>query len=132
MFGFDGIRRGNYFEVESIGRDDFEVRVGKLKNGKAAGKDEVTRVMIKGGGNRMADWIWKLCNMAFENGAVPQDWRPVVIVLLYKGKREKTKCKIYRGISLLSIIGKIYTGVLVDRVHRVTGGFIYDEQGGSR
>ena len=26
--------------------------VGKLKNGKAAGKDEVTGAMIKGGGNR--------------------------------------------------------------------------------
>ena len=34
MCGFDGIRRGNYFGGEPIGR--VEVRVGKLKNGKAA------------------------------------------------------------------------------------------------
>ena len=33
------------------------MRVGKLKNGKAAGKDEVTGKMIKGGGNRVVDWI---------------------------------------------------------------------------
>ena len=30
----------------------------------------------------MVDWIWKLCNMAFQNGVVPEDWRSVVIVPL--------------------------------------------------
>ena len=33
-------------------------------------------------------------------------------------------------ISLLSVVEKIYTEILVDRVRRVTGGLIYDEQGG--
>ena len=42
MFGFDGIQRGNYFRGESIGRAEVEVRVDKLKNGKVAGKDEIT------------------------------------------------------------------------------------------
>ena len=23
----------------------------------------------------MVDWIWRLCNMAFESGVVPEDWR---------------------------------------------------------
>ena len=48
---------------------EVEVRVGKLKNRKAAGKDEVKGEMIKGGGDRV-DWIWRLCNMDFENGVV--------------------------------------------------------------
>ena len=39
MCSFDGIRRGNYFGGESIGKAEVEVRVGKLKNGKAAGND---------------------------------------------------------------------------------------------
>ena len=34
---------------------EVEVRVGKLKNGKATGKDEVTGEMIKSGGNRVED-----------------------------------------------------------------------------
>ena len=34
MCSFDGIRRGNYFEGEPIGRAEVEVRVGKLRNGK--------------------------------------------------------------------------------------------------
>ena len=39
MCGFDGIRIGNYFRGEPIGRAEVKVRVGKLKNGKAAGKN---------------------------------------------------------------------------------------------
>ena len=51
-----------FLQREPIKRKEVEVRVWKLKNRKAAGKDEVTGEMIKGGG----DWIWRLCNMAFE------------------------------------------------------------------
>ena len=51
-----------------------------------------------------------------------------MIVPLYKGKGERIECKNYRGISLLNVFGKIYAGILVDRVHRVTGGLIDEEQ----
>ena len=50
-----------------------------------------------------------------------------MIVPLYKGTGEKTECKNYKGISLLSIVGKIYVGILVDRVCRMTGSLIDDE-----
>ena len=33
---------------------------------------------------------------------------------------------------MLSVVGKIYAGTLIDRVHVVTGGLIDDEQGGFR
>ena len=69
--GFDVIRRGNYFGGKTIERVEVEVRVGKLKNGKAACGDEITGEMINGGGEKVVDWIWKLCNLAFENGIVP-------------------------------------------------------------
>ena len=114
MCGFDGVQRGNCFRGEPIRRAEFEVRVGEFKNGKATGKDEVTGEMIKGGGDRVIDWIWKLCSMAFESGGVPEDWRSM-IVPLYKGKGEGTECKNYRGISLLSVVGKVYEGILVDK-----------------
>ena len=41
--------------------------------------------------------------MALESGAMPEDWRSAVIVPLYKGKGERTVCKIYRGISFLNV-----------------------------
>ena len=45
--------------------------------------------------------------MTFKSGVVPENWRFAVIVPLYKGKGEKTECKNYRGICLLSVVGKI-------------------------
>ena len=48
MCGFNGIRRGNYFGGEPIGRAEVEMKVCKLKNGKTAGKDEITGEVIKG------------------------------------------------------------------------------------
>ena len=80
MCGFDVIRRGNYFRGYPIRTAEIEVRVGKLKNGKATGKDEITGEMIRSVG--------------------PEDWRSAVIVPLYKCKGERTDCKNYRGISL--------------------------------
>ena len=47
--------------------------MGKLKNGKATDTDDVTGKTLKGGGDRVVDWIWRLCNMAFESGVVPED-----------------------------------------------------------
>ena len=72
--GFDGILRGNYFGGEPFGRVDIEVRLDNLKNGMTAAKDEITGEMIKGGGDRVIDRIWKLCNTAFESGVVSEDW----------------------------------------------------------
>ena len=55
MCGFDGVGRGNYFGGEPIRRTEVEVKVGKLKNGKAADRDKITGEMIKGGGDRVVD-----------------------------------------------------------------------------
>ena len=63
MCGYDGVRRGNYSGGEPITEIEVEERIKKLKNGKIAGKDEVTEEMVKGGGDVVMDWIWKLCNM---------------------------------------------------------------------
>ena len=41
-------------------------------------------------------------------------------------------CKNYRSISLLNVVGKIYAGIVIDRVCRLTGGLIDDKQGGFR
>ena len=42
--------------------------------------------------------------MDFESGVVPEDRTSAVIISLYEGKGERTECKNYRGISLLSVV----------------------------
>ena len=58
---------------EILKRKEVEVSVGKINNGKATDKEGVTGEMIKGGGGRIVECIWRLCNMAFESGVVPED-----------------------------------------------------------
>ena len=48
-------------------------------------------------GVMVVDWIWRLYNMSFESGVVTEDWRFAVIVLLYKGKGERTEYRNYKG-----------------------------------
>ena len=130
--GLEGVRRNGYSGEEIITRDEVVDRVRKLKNGKSAGIDGITGEMIKNGGEKVIDWIWKLCSRAFVEGVVPKDWRRAVIVPFYKGKGVKGICKNYRGISLLSVVGKVYAGILVERVRRVTEELIGEEQGAFR
>ena len=66
--------------------------------------------------------------MAFERGVGPEGWRSALIVALYKGKGERNECKNYIGVKFLSVAA----GILVERVRRVTGGLIDDEQRGFR
>ena len=47
-------------------------------------------------------------------------------------KRERTECKNHRVIILLSVVIKIYVGILVDRVRIVTEGLTGGEQGSFR
>ena len=55
--------------------------------------NEKSEEIIKGGGDRVVDWIWRLCNMTIESCVAPEDWRSAVIVPLYKGRRERTESK---------------------------------------
>ena len=50
----------------------------------------------------------------FGGCVVPEDWKSVMSVPLYKSKGDGHECKNYRDNSLLSVVGKIYAGILVD------------------
>ena len=40
-------------------RTEVDVRVRKFKNRKATVTDKVTGEMIKGGGDRVVNWVWR-------------------------------------------------------------------------
>ena len=63
------------------------------------------------------------------------DWRGACIGLLYKGKDDKCECSNSRGISLLTVVGKIcklFGKVLIKRVKAGTECAIGEEQCGFR
>ena len=112
--------------------EEVEIAARKLKRGKSAGLDEVCVEMIKEGGRSMLLWLVRLFSVCWREGKVPQDWQDACLVPIYKGKGDKRECTNYRGISLLSVVGKLYGRVLIGRVKRVTEKNIGEEQGGFR
>ena len=76
-------------------------------------------------------WLTRLFNIAWTSGAVPLDWQTGVVVPLFK-KGDRRVCSNYRGITLLSLPGKVYSGVLERRVRRTVEPQIQEEQCGFR
>ena len=67
-----------------------------------------------------------------ESGVAPEDWKVVCIIPVYKGKGDRRDCVNYRGITILSIPGKIYGKVLINRVIESTKEQVAEKQGGFR
>ena len=86
-----------------------------MKSGKASGVDGIVSEILKRGGEEMLKLTWKLCSEVFEAERVPRDWTRGLIFPLFKGG-DKLSTDNYRGISLLSIIGKLYASILNQRL----------------
>ncbi|KAK3542060.1 hypothetical protein QTP86_011362 [Hemibagrus guttatus] len=72
-----------------------------------------------------------ICNIAWRSGTVPLDWATGVVVPLFK-KGDRRVCSNYRGITLLSLPGKVYSRVLERRVQPLVEPQIQEEQCGFR
>ena len=76
-------------------------------------------------------WLTRLCSIAWTSGTVPLDWQIGVVVPLFK-KWDRRVCSNYRGITLLSLPGKVYLGVLERRIRRIVESRIQEVQCGFR
>jgi len=110
------------YEQSDIRREEVVKAIGDLKCGKAPGIDGITAEMLKYGGEAISDWMHAMCILAWKEGRVLQDWTKATIVPVYKGKGDKDECGNYRGISLLSIPGKVHGKILIGRVQEITNG----------
>lgn len=85
--------------------------VAKLKKNKAAGVDEIVNELLKYGGDIVIEVLWHFFNKAWTEEVVPEEWSKAVIVPLFK-KGDKQDPFNYRGISLLSVVGKTFAQIL--------------------
>ena len=63
---------------------------------------------------------------------MPQELRDSKILTLYKNKGERSDCNNYRGISLLSIVGKAIARILLVRLQKVADKVYPESQCGFR
>ena len=88
--------------------------------------------MLKEGGVTAVEWLVRLFKVCFSVSMVPMDWMCACIIPLYKGKGDANECGNSRGISLLSVVGKVYGRVLINRIREKTESVIAEVQGGFR
>ncbi|KAK3543164.1 hypothetical protein QTP70_012267 [Hemibagrus guttatus] len=105
--------------------------VQQLLGGKAPGVDEIRPEYLKSLDVVGLSWLTHLCNIAWQSGTVPLDWVTGVVIPLFK-KGDQRVCSNYRGITLLSLPGKVYSRVLERRVRPLVEPRIQEEQCGFR
>ena len=102
--------------------EELSIAVDGLACGKAPGKDGIPPEVLKNGKQTILQPLHELLCLCWEQGHIPQDMRDANIVTLYKNKGDRSDCNNYRGISLLSIVGKVFAGVTLTRVASEPGG----------
>ena len=95
--------------------DEITKAINSLKRGKACGLDLVTNEMIKTCGTLLLPALSKLFNMILVSGHYPSAWCSSWIKPLHKGG-DRTEPNRYRGISIMSCMGKLFCTVLNNRL----------------
>lgn len=111
--------------------EELNTVVKKLKNGKAAGPDQVVGEFLKYGGSVLKNKLLEVINRIFLEGEVPEDFRRTLITPVYK-KGDKTECLNYRGISLISIGSKVLGMMILLRLRQAIDNVLREEQCGFR
>ena len=105
---------------------ELEKAIDALACGKAPGNDAIPPEVIKQGKPALLPHLHELLSLCWKEGSVPQDMRDAKIVTLFKNKGDRSVCDNYRGISLLSIVGKIFARVVLSRL-QVIADRVYPE-----
>lgn len=105
-----------------------------LRNKKACGPDDIAEELLKS----LPTQAVKLLHETHEDirkdpSQTPEEWKISKIFLLHKGG-EQSRCSNYRPISITSVIYKIFTQILTERLtHFVEdNNLLRDAQGGFR
>ena len=97
--------------------EEIEAAIAKLKRGKSCGPDGIFPEHILFGGSAYRLWLVKILNETIDFESIPRSFLNSIIVPIYKGKgRDPLLAKNYRGISLTSVIGKLFECILLQRL----------------
>jgi hypothetical protein len=103
-----------------------------LKNNKASGVDGLPPEVFKAGGAPLASALLQVFLTCWDSGQIPSNLKNANIITLYKNKGDRSDCNNYRGISLLSLAGKILARVILPRLQSLAERILPESQCGFR
>ncbi|VDP78017.1 unnamed protein product, partial [Schistosoma curassoni] len=105
--------------------------IRQIKSGKAAGPDNIPAEILKADVTATARILHILFNKIWDEEQVPRDWKEGLLIKIPK-KGDLRNCDNYRGITLLSIPGKVFNRVLLNWMKDPVDARLRDEQAGFR
>lgn len=99
----------------NFSEDEILRSIKQLKTNKSGGPDRIINEFFIHGKHILAPTVCNLFNKIFEKGYFPEDWTEGYIIPLHK-KGSINDVENYRGITLLSTLGKLFTRVINNRL----------------
>ena len=87
----------------------------RLRNGKSSGVDRICNEMLKHANDKMLLAFKKLFNLILVSSKFPEEWSKGIISAIYKSG-DSMVCDNYRGITVSSCLGKLFTSILNKRL----------------
>ena len=116
---------------EKPSREEIKEAINKMKKCKAAGPDTIPAEALKVDVETTADLLYPLFKKIWEEEEIPMDWKEGYLIKLPK-KGDLSKCENYRGITLLSVPGKVLNRILLKRMKGKVDPLLRDQQAGFR
>ena len=101
----------------------------QMKNNKASGSDGILSEIHKHGGEISTHHLHHLFLKIWNNEEIPQDLKDAMIITIFK-ESDRADCGNVRGISLLSVAGKILAKVLLNRLQPLSESILHETQCG--
>ena len=120
LYSFDPSKVSQHNLELNIPITELEVlkSINGLKMNKACASDLILNDFLKSSKSKMLTAFTKLFNIVFNSGHVPDDWSQGIISPIYKNKGDRASPDNYRGITILSCFGKLFTAVLNNRLNK--------------
>ena len=88
----------------------------KLRGEKAAGICNISAKLLKAEGEAIIRGLHAVLTAVWHSGTILPDWKKGLVVPIWKGKGDRQDCSNYRGITLLSVPGKVLAHLLLTRI----------------
>ena len=121
-FANDSDETENLSHDEILGKPitpkEIDEHISNLKTKKASSMDSTLNEMIKHGRYFLLPSLEKILNDILNSGKFLTDWNIGVIKPIYKKKVDRRSPANYRGITLTSYLGKLFTPILQSRLNK--------------
>ena len=116
---------------EPFNEDELDKAIKNMNPGKSPGPDGILPETIMYGGRTLKNYLLTFFNLFWITELIPSDLVNPNIAILFK-KGDRSQCGNYRGISLLSVVGKLLADMILQTLSTLAQKVYPESQQGYR